>query len=501
MDQIESALLQSYLQKKRRSPGDLLGLSMPAQQEPVGEIVMPPEQGPIGPPAIDAEPPPQAIPPPAQVPKWRPGPGSLEDQPLNPRYPFNPDNPDGVGAYFPGTGWGKTYKHTPIRDPYSADGPQAPPMDPRVVAHLRGSQGPAPVLPGDSPIPDDIPIGPKIGPPAVDAAPLLGAQEAPAEPVAPTKPEESTPEAEEKARAKEIRRLERWKDLSEGLGQLGQGLAGLRGHLSQKDFAKPDTSAIDRELARAEDILSPQEQKMLEAAFGPGTIPKGLRRSTLQHTLPSIAGFLGRRESQEARMAKDERKETAIEKRSLRTARLTAKNRFETHPVIVAADKAKTAAQGALRALDTGDELNSGLAQLSATVQAARAAGDTRLSNEDIDRWTTRWGYKGWIDKGTRLVAAKLPKEHIDELRGILKNYIKTATDTRRLRARLVTGQVAGELDVDPDELGKQLRGDEEGGGGTRTVEIPGEGQFEATEEQIKAMEKEGVKFSLPGAR
>ncbi len=352
------------------------------------------------------------------------------------------------------------------KPPAPAPAPPPPAEQPPMVGDTPGSR-----------IPEDLQIGGRapqmLGEePGRDLTPEEMAEyNAPAIPPEEFDAEEHTQEAEEKKRAKTIREIdkarqdkidrgERWKGVAEGLDKLGRGLAGMRGHLSPYDFEKQDTGAIDREIARSQDLITGGERQMLKDAFG-FDAPEDMSFTRLHAILPQIAGYIRSKDATGRQ-----------EGRSLRQARLTAMNRFETHPVIVAAEKAKQSALLALRGLDKANaaDYTTGLNELQASVQAARAAGDTRLSNEDIGRWTTPWGPQGLNSIATRLTTGKLPESQKNDLRKMLQGYITAASETRRLRARLVTNQVAGELEVDPDELEGRLIGPGAEAGGDDSV-------------------------------
>lgn len=209
-------------------------------------------------------------------------------------------------------------------------GMKAPSLGSRGAKGTPGAEPPPPLPPaseyplaqaGAPQAPQAAPPEVKVGPGALETgeptgAPLLGAGQTD-EHYRQLKegtefaPEEHTPAADDKARGKDmaalgtlqgeakkserderIAKAERWKSIAQGLGTLGTSLAALRGHLPPEAFQRPSTEAIDREIANAEDMLTDDEIQMLESAFGPGKIPKGVTRSGLRVALPSVSNYL-----------------------------------------------------------------------------------------------------------------------------------------------------------------------------------------------------------------
>jgi hypothetical protein len=417
---LEQDLIREYLTRSRKrrmamSPQGLIDDALPEQQEPVGEIVMPPgPPGPIGPPAIDA--------PPNAPPSGRIGPPAIGDEPSG-------STVSPQGAAWRGMGesvmdfagnLGRGGPFTPLRMSRREEAAQQQPrIAPELAAYLRSKHA----QPGDSPIPDDIPIGPPqpapppaaplptappTAPTAPAAPPKLGTEPdtEPSEPFNAEAPkpfdaEKHTPEADDDKRTKEINRLERWKGIAEGLGKLGQGLAGLRGHLPPDAFAAPDTSAIDRALERAEDLLSPEEEKMLAAAFPPGTFPKGLRRSTLRATLPSVAGFLESRERTKAtaNVAEAKANEKTVERGKKDEDLLMGEESKERGRIVTrvrALKQAKIAAENASNLIDTGSPQAIGAAMFS----LSKAAGNIGApSDRDIAIIEGQYGVPGLMNK------------------------------------------------------------------------------------------------------
>ena len=167
---------------------------------------------------------------------------------------------------------------------------ERPPISAYNQSRFSGGGGQPPLWQG--PLQEMGPAAPQggeptaIGPPGIEAPRYLSGspreelgQYAMPEliPPQPTKPEPfqvaGTQAMEERRRSK-IERLEMMKNIGQYGGQLGASLAALRGHQSPKAFMQPDTSGIDQEIQKQEDIIGPSERSLIKEAFGID-IPEG----------------------------------------------------------------------------------------------------------------------------------------------------------------------------------------------------------------------------------
>lgn len=381
--------LEAILRQRRRkqSPEEFRGGALGVQTpEAPGEIIIPPTPGPVGPPAIDAEPP-----------------------------PVPPSPAEGRARAY---GWNMSPRVTDyLREK------QAYRFDPNAAGPTDRMTAPPPDL--DQPLAYGGSRGAEAAPAPEPAAPLLGSKEnLPLPADEDFKPEEHTPEAEDKLRTKRMNDiaayekaregrtadLEKWRGVAQGLGKLGQGLAGLRGHLPPEAFPAQDTSAIDREIERSEDLLSPQEEEMLRAAFGDRAIPSGMRRSTLRTTLPAMAAFIARQEQTKATASNRDKRDEDL----LYAEESKERGRIVTR--VRELKKGKIAAENALGLIDNGSPQAIG----SAMFALSKASGNVGApSDRDIAIIEGNYGVPGLMNKIERGFTGNFTDDQKKALRDI----------------------------------------------------------------------------------
>jgi hypothetical protein len=222
--------------------------------------------------------------------------------------------------------------------------------------------------------------------------------------------------------------------ISEGLRRATRGVANLGGAVPV-DVPVQDVAARE-EVARAEDVVSPQERSALEEALGV-TLPAGVGRANLHKMLPTLSTVMGRREAaarakgtQEAVLGEKAKRRISVQSRhqdrmsrELDKILLKAGADFERNPRVKAQRDMIDQGRIALRALD----LDTQQADVAAAIAIARASGEKGvLSDQDVARWLNRADIPGRLKTlVSRAVQGRLIPEHRGELRDIVNGAIE----------------------------------------------------------------------------
>jgi len=339
---------------------------------------------------------------------------------------------------------------------------------------------------------------------------------------------EAEPASPEDSRRSRLQKLEALRDAAQGMNTVGQGIrdAAIAGTWTKHGLNVPPpqpfrTQGLDQAIA---DELDRVPKGMADTLRGQGyAIPDESRFSDLKTLFPALEAVERRRfEAKENAADRASREKVAANNlEAAKNRQEGVQDRFDTaqgniagraetnqmlgvqrqyNSIIKPLRDAKFAAQKALASLGT----DTSTGDLAALVQAARASGDTRLSDFDIKRWTRRPGIKGLEDWASWMATSRMTPEHLDEANSVIKAFIDSSNEAMAEQADAMAGQYSPTLKMDKEELRARFLPEagaapQGGAAGERLIFIPGEGEGEAyaTPEQIKALQDAGIQFEL----